>query len=419
MVLFFATEARFIKNKQGIVYAVDKSFSYDLWKRYLGSFSEIHVIARVNFESNFEDNKNTISSGNNVFFKEIPYYIGWFGFIKKYYSFKSSVKKIVYESEGVFICRVPGVVGTSVIKRLIKLNKKFGLEVVGDPWEVIETGKFKIPFKTLIKYKLYFDLKNQIKNASAVLYVTKETLQKRYPPSENQFTTNISDVKINNRDSNKDKNNSLINDQFVTYVSNVKLINRDIDFIKKIPTNSNFKIISVGSLAQLYKGPDVLIKAVSILKQRGINCKLTWLGDGKFLDEIKKLSINCGVYNNVEFIGNVPSETVFQYLENSDLFVLASRTEGLPRAIVEAMSVGMPCVATRVGGIPELLEESVLVEKDDEISLANKIQYLFENPDFFNYQAKRNYEESKNYLEDVLNLKRRAFFEFLIKQHSL
>ena len=183
MVLFFATEARFIKNKQGIVYAVDKSFSYDLWLRYLGSFSEVHVIARVYYDPDFEGYNNTIASGNNVFFKELPYYIGWFGFIKNFFSLKLAIKKCLIGADGVFICRIPGIVGSLIINRLKILNKEFGVEVVGDPWEVMGSGGVKIPFRKFIRYKFYIDLKNQVKNASAVLYVTREALQKRYPSS--------------------------------------------------------------------------------------------------------------------------------------------------------------------------------------------------------------------------------------------
>lgn len=391
MKLFFATEARFIKNKQGIIYAVDKSFSYDLWLRYLESFSEVHILARVYYDQDFEGHNNTIASGNNVYFKELPYYIGWVDFIKNFFSLKSAIKKCLIDAEGVFICRIPGIMGGLVINRLNKLNKEFGVEVVGDPWDVMDSGGVKIPFRKFIRYKSYIDLKNQVKNAIAVLYVTKEALQKRYPSSLDQFVTNASDVKISIR---------------------------DLDSFKKHSRKDSFKIISVGSLAQLYKGPDVLIKSLSILKKRGLNCKLIWLGDGKFLEEIKKLTITYGIYNDVEFLGNVPYEKVNQHLDNSDLFVLASRTEGLPRAIVEAMALGLPCVATRVGGIPELLEDSVLVEKDDELSLANKIQYLLENPDAYDYQAERNFEESKNYMEENLNLRRNSFYDFLIKRQS-
>jgi glycosyltransferase involved in cell wall biosynthesis len=137
------------------------------------------------------------------------------------------------------------------------------------------------------------------------------------------------------------------------------------------------------------------------------------MGDGKFKNTMIELAKEKGIEKNVNFIGNVNKQQVFEHLSNSDLFVLVSRTEGLPRAIIEAMSIGIPVIGTKVGGIPELIEDTVLIEKNNAISLAKKIEDLATNEGFYNQQAARNLEEAKNYKDEFLSQRRLEFYNFI------
>lgn len=388
MNLIFVTEARFIKDKNGKVFG-DTSFNKDLWDRYLTVFSHVYIMARVETNADFIGQESNLSSTEKATFIELPYFIGPTQYLKVKKKLISVIKENIETLEANYLCRIPGNISNLVIKNLIHKNIPFGVEVVGDPWEVFAPGTIKHPFRTYFRWKGFFDLKDNIKKASAVLYVTKDALQKRYPAAKKAFKTSASNVKI--------KDNLIVN--------------HPKEHLKK----EEYKLISIGSLEQMYKAPDIVLKSIKNLNDNNINCKLIWLGEGVFREQMESLCKELNISHKVEFKGNVSAEDVRKYLDESDIFVLASRTEGLPRAIIEAMSLGLPCVGTNVGGIPELLDKEVLVPKNNEIALFNKIKKLVNEPAFYNEQAKINLTNAHLYKESVLIEKRNQFYSFLSK----
>lgn len=386
MELVFITEARFIKDAQGNVFG-NSSFNLNLWDRYLMSFSHIHVMARVNYCSNFQGNSDDLASSNQVSFIELPHYIGPLEYLKVHRQLIKAIYLGLKKRNAVYLCRIPGNIGNLAIKIMIRKGISYGVEVVGDPWDVFAPGTVKHPLRSYFRIKGYLSLRKKVSSAIAVLYVTNNALQKRYPPKLNAFSTSASNVKIPE-----------------------KII---VEVEKKYSKKSSYNIISVGSLDQMYKGPDILLKAIKLLKENGLFCNLTWLGDGKHIGEMIEMAKNLNIQNQVLFKGNCTSEEVRENLNNSDLFVLASRTEGLPRAIIEALANGLPCIGTNVGGIPELLEQEVLVEKNNSEKLAKTIASILNNEDFYNQQAKRNLKESYLFSEENLDKKRLEFYEYL------
>ena len=389
--LIFITEARFAKDQFGNIYG-DPAFDLSLWERYLVCFDKVSVLARI---ENITDvvllNGKISIPPNKVFFLELPYYVGPLNYLRKRNSIKKAVKKIVKENiDSKFICRVPGIVSDLVIKELNIQNKKYALEVVGDPDDVFAPGVIKHPLRFYFRYQAVSSLKRNVKKASSVLYVTKEVLQKKYPSEKNVFHTYASNVMLADN-----------------LVSNQSLI-----WKKK----SVYKILCVGSLAQMYKSPDIVIKAIKYINKinADFKCELIWLGDGYFLEEMKQLVVDLKQENSITFLGSVSREIVLDFMKSVDLFVLASRTEGLPRVVVEAMGQGVPCVGTKVGGIPELLDENALVDKDDEFQLALKIIEMLENESVYNFHSKRNLSESLNYVESVLVERRKSFYNYII-----
>ena len=140
------------------------------------------------------------------------------------------------------------------------------------------------------------------------------------------------------------------------------------------------------------KGIDILIKAWNKVVQMENNLKLIILGSGPQELELKRLSESLKLADSVEFRGAV--HDVEKYLRDADLFVLPSRAEGLSNSLLEAMSRGIPCIATKVGGNTELLgaeskdiptgqyiiaRNGLLVNPDDIGGLTEAMIFLIRN----------------------------------------
>lgn len=387
MNLYFINEGRFVRKGEN-VYSINGNFTNRLWERYLTVFDKIYIIARVTNDNEIETRFEYLANNDKVSFIDLPYYIGPYQYLKVQNKIRETINKNLSQGN-VYICRVPGQIGYTASKLLSNKNIPYGVEVVGDPWDIYTVGSINHPLRFFFRYKGYFDLKKIINNSAACIFVTQETLQKKYLKSKDTYQIAASDVYL-------DENN--IADQ------------------AHILTNKEeYNLISIGSLAQLYKAPDIVLEALQILQSKGYNCKLTWLGEGKYKGEMISLAEKLGLTDNVYFIGNVPPEEVVNNLIKSDIFLLVSRTEGLPRAIIEAMAMGLPCIGSNVGGIPELLDKDVIIQKEDSKGLADKIEYMIKNKTFSNMQALRNLSESKNYSDSVLKEKREKFYNKLIQ----
>lgn len=116
----------------------------------------------------------------------------------------------------------------------------------------------------------------------------------------------------------------------------------------------------------------------------------------------------------VTFAGQLANESqITRALDNADLFALPSRTEGLPRAMIEAMARGLPCIGSDVGGIPELIPSDSLVPADDAPALAAKIFEVLTDSARMARMSKENLARVAEYSEDVLRDRRQAFYRHL------
>jgi len=116
----------------------------------------------------------------------------------------------------------------------------------------------------------------------------------------------------------------------------------------------------VGLAAQFRpeKGHDILLRAVGLLAQRGVEVELRLAGDGPTLKKMQELAVELGLDRQVHFLGHVAD--VPRFLSELDLFVLPSTAfEGLPVCLLEAMSMRVPVVATAVAGTPEIIRDGV------------------------------------------------------------
>jgi glycosyltransferase involved in cell wall biosynthesis len=170
---------------------------------------------------------------------------------------------------------------------------------------------------------------------------------------------------------------------------------------------------TIGSLDMRYKGQHHVIRAIHDLYIKGFNnieYHLVGGGEGKYL---KKLVNKLGLNHVVKFIGALPHNEVYSWLDSIDLYIQPSLTEGLPRALIEAMSRGCPCIASSAGGNPELIDKDYIFRKGNIRKITEHIvkSTIIENmieQSYLNFKKSKQYEsehldrQRENYIRDCL-----------------
>lgn len=150
----------------------------------------------------------------------------------------------------------------------------------------------------------------------------------------------------------------------------------DPGLFRKLPTTSN---IVCSARFDPCKGQDVLIEAFARIAPRFPDAKLELLGAGKCEADCRELARALGVSDRCFFRGAVPRHIAIDAMAQAMTFVLPSRMDNCPLALIEAMAVGAPVVATNVGGIPEMVRDGLdglLVPPDDALALSEKLASL-------------------------------------------
>jgi glycosyltransferase involved in cell wall biosynthesis len=151
-------------------------------------------------------------------------------------------------------------------------------------------------------------------------------------------------------------------------------------------TATPIRMIAVGRLVEK-KGYSYLIRACALLHQRGCRYTLAIYGSGPQRDELAELIDTFGLGDMVQMQGARRQEELIAIYREADLFVLSPHVlengdrDGIPNVLMEAMSVGLPVVATDVSGIPELIEHDrsgLLVPPCDEVALADALERLLD-----------------------------------------
>lgn len=375
MKLLFIHDHKFPK-KNGMYYH-SYGFDNEFIKRYLLSFCEIEIIAR-------ETDLLNDSLSTELFNKSVKFLT-----LKSYKELankdiKESILNKINSSDYVII-RLPSIIGLYLVKYIINSKKPYLIEVVGSAWDSfwnqnIYTKIFALPFSILCK--------KAINEAKYVIFVTNRYLQEKYPTKGKSISC-----------------------------SNVTLFSVDEDTLinrcQKIENLHSTKKIIIGTCASYsyYKGQQDVIKAISKLKPLGysIEYQLVGGGDPRYL---KSLSIKYDLQDEVKLLGKLGHKEVFNWLDSIDLYIQPSKTEGLPRALIEAMSRGCPSLGSNAGGIPELIDSEYVFRQGNYKEIANKIDKICIED--MTKQAKINYENSKYYLvKDLYDRRNQFLSEFI------
>ena len=146
---------------------------------------------------------------------------------------------------------------------------------------------------------------------------------------------------------------------------------------------SPFELISVGRLVEI-KGYPLLLKAVAGLLREGRNVRLTLVGDGPDRGSLEEQARKLGIADRVLFVGWKSQAELGELYRGSDVGVLSSFAEGVPVVLMEAMATGVPCVAPRINGIPELIRDGtdgLLFTASNVSELTAAVGKLIDNPD--------------------------------------
>ncbi len=284
------------------------------------------------------------------------------------------------------IARLPSFIGNIAVELALKNNKQYLIEVVACPWDAFWNhsllGKFVAPF-------MYFITKRKVNNAPYAVYVTNEFLQKRYPT--NGENTSCSNVALKEFDE--------------------RILEQRVKKIESINDGNKIVIGTTAAVNVRYKGQQYVIKALGKLKKQGLTIFEYQLVGGGKKSYLKAIAEKYDVIEQVKFLGAMPHSKVFEWLETIDIYTQPSRQEGLPRALIEAMSRAVPAFGARTAGIPELLEpEFIFSNTRKNIDEICEILKSYDKKTML-VQAKRNFNESKNYDKEVIEKRRVYFFK--------
>lgn len=360
-------------------------YSYDFFaNRYLRVFDEVSILARV-AESNdpqFETMKGTEGPGLKVV--PLPDWNGVFGFVRNRPTIIQKTLSVVGDGSVVLMI-VPGGLASILFSTLKRRGQPFALEVVGDPWDAFQPGAYDHPLRPVLRRWLSRGLRKQCEAASAASYVTNHYLQSRYPCSG--MSAGISDV-------------VLPNSAFVSHA-------------KQNGASPAIKIVCVAGMNK-YKGHGILLEALAICNGSSLPIEVVLVGGGGLRAVIEQKAEVLGLASQIRFAGQLPAgEAIRRELDAADLFVLPSLTEGMPRALLEAMARALPCVASEVGGVPEILSPDATVPKGDAQALARKLLRVMRDPAWLSEMSQRNLLKAAEYKEDVLAARRSDFYRYI------
>jgi glycosyltransferase involved in cell wall biosynthesis len=387
MKVLLTDNAHVFKTPDGLYYT-PTIYNDEFFQHYLNIFEEVRFTAKTKYVDCIDDTKYILLSRKGLEIFELPWYQGLNEMLKK------AIKLIfrywkTCDGCDCYIFRVPQIESYLAFILGKKKRRPMALEVVGDPASFGD-------IKGLFKWINIQMLKYMLKRANGASYVTEHYLQRLYPSKARLIGEN--DI------------------YFESSYSSIDLLISDLKEPKKyINTKTDFEIIHVANTINgTAKGHIILIESIKIAVSHGYNIKACCIGDGSFVQIFKNYAEKIGIKDNVHFIGRIHSrKEVLERLSKSNLMVYPSYSEGLPRCIIEAMAVGLPCISTPVAGIPELLDEKYLFAPEDVKGIANIIMHLIDNPSELEEMSRNNVNRARKYTKEKLTKQRNIFYNKL------
>ncbi len=385
MKAIFVHDHRFFTTPDGAVYTSGK-LPYNTWRRYLKEFDELVVVSRSDTATEEQAAGLNLSSGERVSFVFVPNLAEGLNWFRHHAAVMDTLQREIPAADAV-IARTSllGGMAASIARRL---GKPYAVEAVGDAWDSYwnyggVAGKLYAPIA-------WWTMRHCLEKADFAIYVTRDYLQRRYPCRG--VCAHASNVEINPVDD--------------------AVLARKVARWRSETTDSSrsLRVGLIGSLVNRYKGLHIALCALRRLKDQGLSLELHVLGQGK-LDQWREEARQLGVAEVLHLDGSLPGgEQVMQWLDGMHLYIQPSLTEGLPRALIEAMSRGLPAIGSSCGGIPELLPSECLHRPGDHKTLARQLVKMAQDPAWRIQQAERNFREAQRYDRGKVDALRSAFW---------
>lgn len=365
-------------------------FAVILFNRYLKCFEHVDVALRTKtitdasllgkFRNKVTDDRLTI--------KPLPFFQGPKQLSKCFNRLLWAADSVV-DGCDIAILRLPSTVGFAVWRSCRRRHIPYATEIVFDCKDAYLTSR-SLTNKLLwtCMHRLQVKACNE---ALGVSCVTARYLQNRYFPKRKDAAT--------------------------SHYSSIEMPGSFLYHEREYPQKSCFRIVHVANQVQFNsrKGHNQIIDALSIVKKKGLDVEVVFVGED-YHDGFRLLgdyAHGLGLDDNVKFSGFLSHKQLRETLIESDLAVLPTKAEGLPRVVIEAMAVGLPVITTPVSGNPELIDADYLIDYYDIKSMAEKIVRLLSNKDTYQNVSKTNFERSRQYVTDVLNPRRCEFYNQL------
>ncbi len=390
MSLLWAHDHVFVVTADGAVWSPGR-LPYSAWRRYLDFFNEITVVARARHLDSVPAGF-VRADGPQIRFDFSHGYRNPLQLVSRRGRMERVVEHEVRCARAV-VARLPSELGLLALRQARICGKLMAAEVVASAYDSYRhRGDYASRLYAPISE---FRMRRAVARSDAAIYVTESHLQSRYP-----------------------------NAGLVASASNVEIADRDPMVLQQRlqrigECDMKVTLGFVGSLSVSYKGLDTALQALrSIRAACGGRIRLRVLGDGH-QGPWRKCAERLGVLDIVHFDGVIPPHEVPSWLDRIDIYLHPSRTEGLPRSVIEAMSRACPVIAAAVGGNPELLPANRLHRPAKADELASLIMQMALDRQCMRDDAIRNIAISERYSRAELARRRSQFwmaFSALIRQ---
>lgn len=366
-----------------LAFITDNGFSYYKGEYYYTNANIQHILTARKFyekiifvarKNNFDNMKNKLSVNDEV------YLIQNVKSLKGIFELNKILKEVIKKSDAVLCFGINGFFAYKIAKKM----KKTVISYVGG--SVFDTlTSMKSIKKKLIAPFIHLMIKNEVKYSDYVHYVDSYLI-KQYPTNGKVLVCPSVVIEV--------KNKSLI----LQYRKNLY---NDI-------SSRTIKFGIIGYVNNNIKGIDLAIKALASLK---IDFELEIVGRGNH-DWLNDLLKKEEVENKVKFLGVIENrQKLFKWLDSLDIYLQPSRTEGMPRATLEAMSRGLPVISSNAGGLKALINENYIFNNGNYKDFANKINLLIKDTNNLLNESKRNLEVAERYDKKILDEKRDKFYK--------